>query len=141
MGTSTLRHGRRVVVALLLAVLAAGCGDDEIPGVDPAPTRSVSTQASADEIPGVTVTGTNPPPPVSASASSCEAGCLLRKALAAERSDLESQATEDAQAKLAQLRGVPADTVPALRFLAQYQWRSATAKDLYGQARRQAGLD
>jgi hypothetical protein len=30
--------------------------------------------------------------------------------------------------------------VPALRFLAGYQWSSATAKDLYAEARRRAGL-
>lgn len=140
---------------MLLGLLAGGCGDDEIPGVDPAPTRSVSTQASAgeieptrsgstpagtEEIPGVPVTGTPSPTPSDATGSACGADCLLGKALAAERSELESQTTEDAQAKLAQLRGVPHETAPALRFLAGYQWSSATAKDLYGEARQRAGL-
>jgi len=129
---------RRLMCAVLVpaALALAACTDDaEIPGVQPQPTRTASTQASAAaEIPGVGITATPRPTCSDGAATAC-----LDDALAAEQRALKAAGTDAAAAKLTELDRLPGSLDGALTALAGYEWTSETARTRYEQAKTLRG--
>ena len=66
---------------------------------------------------------------------------LLRKAIQAERDALARDDGDDARFREMQLDALPADTGGAVRELAEYDWRSADAREAYEQIRDLLGRE
>ncbi|WP_026424079.1 vWA domain-containing protein [Actinokineospora inagensis] len=66
---------------------------------------------------------------------------LLDRALAAERTELFPDPSDDARFREAQLDALPSGTAAAVRDLADYDWRSQAAREAYEQIREKLGQE